>query len=172
MIGHRCKRGNAFSRVILITRLAFTLYFCVLYTLSNRGTHSDVFQASAMVAIAAGPHLFPSRTQQLSPLAPMVLHGQLCGRVGHRHRWRLFFFVPVFARILQFASQDHTFLNASSGVSPDYQQRCPGGAQLSLCRLWTYSFSGIEAEERLDFPSFNTTIPAHTILSLHSLKSS
>src|SRR5579864_5153024 len=36
------------------------------------------------VTIAAGKHLFPSRTQQLSPPAPMVLPWQRGGRVGHR----------------------------------------------------------------------------------------
>src|SRR5438105_13598313 len=36
------------------------------------------------VTIAAGKHLFPSRTQQLSPSAPMVLGWQRSGRVGHR----------------------------------------------------------------------------------------
>src|SRR5688572_26506197 len=34
--------------------------------------------------IAAGVHLFPFRTEKLSPLAPMVLGGQPPGRVGHR----------------------------------------------------------------------------------------
>src|SRR5660398_157709 len=34
------------------------------------------------VAMARGKHLFPFRTEQLSLSAPMVLHGQLCGRVG------------------------------------------------------------------------------------------
>jgi hypothetical protein len=33
---------------------------------------------------AKGPHPFPFRTRQLSPSAPMVLHGGLCGRVGRR----------------------------------------------------------------------------------------
>ena len=36
------------------------------------------------VAMAERPHPFPSRTRKLSSLAPMVLHGQLCGRVGRR----------------------------------------------------------------------------------------
>ena len=35
-------------------------------------------------AMAAGPHLFPSRTEKLSPPAPMVLRQQR-GRVGSRH---------------------------------------------------------------------------------------
>ena len=34
------------------------------------------------VAIAWGKHLFPFRTEQLSPSAPMVLGGQPPGRVG------------------------------------------------------------------------------------------
>src|ERR1700755_3298319 len=34
--------------------------------------------------IARGKHLFPFRTEQLSPSAPMVLGGQPPGRVGRR----------------------------------------------------------------------------------------
>ena len=44
------------------------------------------------VAIAKGPHPFPFRTRKLSPSAPMVLHGQLGGRVGRR---REFFQKPL-----------------------------------------------------------------------------
>ena len=40
-----------------------------------------------------GSHLFPSRTQKLSPSAPMALHGRLRGRVGRpikiRNAWGL-----------------------------------------------------------------------------------
>src|SRR5919112_3464403 len=36
------------------------------------------------VTTAAGIHLFPSRTEKLSPPAPMVLRGSLRGRVGRR----------------------------------------------------------------------------------------
>jgi hypothetical protein len=36
------------------------------------------------VAIAWGKHLFPFRTEQLSPTAPMVLGSQGPGRVGRR----------------------------------------------------------------------------------------
>ena len=36
------------------------------------------------VAIAWGKHLFPFRTEQLSPTAPMVLGSQEPGRVGRR----------------------------------------------------------------------------------------
>jgi hypothetical protein len=34
------------------------------------------------VIVAKGSHPFPSRTRKLSPSAPMVLHAQVCGRVG------------------------------------------------------------------------------------------
>ena len=34
--------------------------------------------------IAKRIHPFPFRTRKLSSSAPMVLHGRLCGRVGHR----------------------------------------------------------------------------------------
>src|ERR1044071_8374657 len=36
------------------------------------------------VVVSRGPHPFPSRTGKLSLLEPMVLRGQLCGRVGSR----------------------------------------------------------------------------------------
>src|SRR5919202_4101901 len=36
------------------------------------------------VAIARGKHLFPFRTEQLSPAAPMVLGTHVPGRVGRR----------------------------------------------------------------------------------------
>src|SRR5205823_12825573 len=48
------------------------------------------------VTIATGKHLFPSRTQQLSPSAPMVLGWQRSGRVGHR---RGLFFCPKSSRL-------------------------------------------------------------------------
>jgi hypothetical protein len=43
------------------------------------------------VAMAKGKHPFPSRTRKLSPSAPMVLRGELRGRVGRR---RNFFGAP------------------------------------------------------------------------------
>src|SRR6266480_2951012 len=45
---------------------------------AKRGT----FTISAVIAV--GKHLFPFRTEKLSPLAPMVLGGQPPGRVGRR----------------------------------------------------------------------------------------
>src|SRR4051812_18814949 len=41
------------------------------------------------VAIAWGKHLFPFRTEQLSPTAPMVLGPQGPGRVGRRRSFTL-----------------------------------------------------------------------------------
>ena len=40
------------------------------------------------MTIAKRPHLFPSRTQKLSSLAPMILGGKLPGKVG---RCRFFY---------------------------------------------------------------------------------
>src|SRR5918992_3465042 len=40
------------------------------------------------VTTAAGIHLFPFRTEKLSPPAPMVLRGRLRGRVGRRPFFR------------------------------------------------------------------------------------
>ena len=45
------------------------------------------------MAMAEGSHLFPSRTQKLSLLAPMVLHWRRCGRVGH---CQVFIQSPIF----------------------------------------------------------------------------
>ena len=56
-----------------------------------RGARSDKFP----VAIARGKHLFPFRTEQLSPSAPMVLGPQGPGRVGRR---RFFLRRPVCAK--------------------------------------------------------------------------
>src|SRR5689334_16680549 len=42
------------------------------------------FQTGFPVVVSRGPHPFPSRTRKLSLLEPMVLRGQLRGRVGSR----------------------------------------------------------------------------------------
>ena len=60
-----------------------------------------------MVVIAPGFHLFPSRTEKLSPDAPMVLHTR--GRVGRRH----FFESSSLATMLM---RNSFFVRASSGV--------------------------------------------------------
>ena len=55
---------------------------CVVLRVREGGPHQFP------VAMARGKHLFPFRTEQLSPSAPMVLGPQGPGRVGRR---RLFF---------------------------------------------------------------------------------
>jgi hypothetical protein len=50
---------------------------------SFEGARNDANLDTSAV-IAAGKHLFPFRTEKLSPLAPMVLGGQPPGRVGSR----------------------------------------------------------------------------------------
>jgi hypothetical protein len=57
----------------------FTLLACVQFS-SLAGARSRAIS----VAIARGKHLFPFRTEPLSPSAPMVLGGQPPGRVGRR----------------------------------------------------------------------------------------
>ena len=51
-----------------------------------RATHVPCFTLLSffLVAIPERPHPFPSRTRKLSSPGPMVLQGQLCGRVGRR----------------------------------------------------------------------------------------
>ena len=83
-IGGRCKVREDFSRPVLITR------GLDLNTVSSRYGVLRVREELASttshfpVVIAAGKHLFPFRTEQLSPPAPMVLGGQPPGRVGRR----------------------------------------------------------------------------------------
>src|SRR5215216_4389248 len=54
------------------------------------------------VAIAWGKHLFPFRTEQLSPTAPMVLGSQGPGRVGRR---RSFYEPPTGRLVVVLASE-------------------------------------------------------------------
>ena len=55
-------------------------YGCAAFRARPRGRGLDRFP----VAMARGKHLFPFRTEQLSPSAPMVLGSQGPGRVGRR----------------------------------------------------------------------------------------
>src|SRR5207247_4938146 len=83
LIGRLCKRGNALSRPVLMGR-GLDGYFYPFGLRAvfkpRRGRRSRPIS----VAIARGKHLFPFRTEPLSPSAPMVLGGQLPGRVGRR----------------------------------------------------------------------------------------
>ncbi len=53
-------------------------WHCVVLKAPNRRSRQFA------VAMARGKHLFPFRTEQLSPSAPMVLGSQGPGRVGRR----------------------------------------------------------------------------------------
>src|SRR5213593_4108357 len=66
------------------------------------------------VALAEGIHLFPFRTEKLSPPAPMVLPGKPGGRVGRR---------PFFLRGPGTSSGPHVF-----GGSPEPAHRLRPGA--------------------------------------------
>src|SRR5690242_17853975 len=80
-IGGRCKVREGFSRPVLISREAWP----VLISKCTDGCLrlvSIVIQVG--VAMAEGSHLFPFRTEKLSPPAPMVLPGKPGGRVGCR----------------------------------------------------------------------------------------
>src|SRR5690348_3156488 len=79
-----CKRSNAFSRPVLIIRgLDFENTTSRLWSFEGRARprfDPDKFP----VVIARGKHLFPFRTEKLSPSAPMVLGLRRPGRVGRR----------------------------------------------------------------------------------------
>src|SRR3954454_12068032 len=49
-----------------------------------RASDSAAARLTSWAVIATGKHLFPFRTEKLSPLAPMVLGEQSPGRVGRR----------------------------------------------------------------------------------------
>src|SRR6476646_11028423 len=57
---------------------------CVVLRVRELGGSPPAGLAKFPVAIAWGKHLFPFRTEQLSPTAPMVLDLQGPGRVGRR----------------------------------------------------------------------------------------
>ena len=83
MIGCRCKRSDVFSRAVLIARKLYVnlrgyirddtkrarapLRVSFFRTMSKtyKETHGDY---------SAEVHLFPFRTEKLSPAAPMILH--------------------------------------------------------------------------------------------------
>ena len=93
--------------------------------------------------IAAGVHLFPFRTEQLSPPAPMVLGGQPPGRVGRR---RINFARAGFAGSCSFRSKCRVFAPRahSSALLLGEPSRRRGRAALSsdvhtLSRWWRVS---------------------------------
>ena len=64
------------------------------------------------MVVARGKHPFPFRTRQLSPSAPMVLHGRLCGRVGRRRELFLER-LPNYREPFPFEAVKWTFLDTS-----------------------------------------------------------
>ena len=84
-----CKHSNVFSRPVLIARGLDSELQCrsAVFRSVSVCRHEDLRArkgAGFSAVIAEGSHLFPFRTEQLSPPAPMVLQGQPCGRVGRR----------------------------------------------------------------------------------------
>ena len=78
-IGRRCTGGDALSRALLIAR-TLRLPCRILFSPSSfasfprlHGFHALSCHAVIQAAIARRLHLFPSRTEQLSSAAPMVL---------------------------------------------------------------------------------------------------
>ena len=98
MIGHRCNRSDAFSRVVLIARSSlieyrdtdspFGYHYAGLRVRHRDAEHGRTPRGRAPrqfpVVVAQGSYLFPFRTEKSSLVAPMVLGGQLPGRVGRR----------------------------------------------------------------------------------------
>src|ERR1044071_7479268 len=80
---------------------------------SFEGAHTCARTSQLPVVIAAGKHLFPFRTEKLSPPAPLVIGGQPPGRVGRR---RLSFEGPPSAALRR------------SGETCADGERIPGGA--------------------------------------------
>src|SRR5262245_64855282 len=81
--------------------------------------------------IAAGVHLFPFRTEKLSPPAPMVLGGQPPGRVGRR---RITLTKPAMGRLRSFWSRCCAFAPTGSvqgGCFGDRKWRRGGAAASS-----------------------------------------
>src|SRR5262249_32782169 len=80
------------------------------------------------VIVSEGSHPFPSRTRKLSPLEPMVLRGQLRGRVGSR---RIKFTKRPFQKISETASLFLSQMNSSRRV----QLSVKGGRKTRIQRF-------------------------------------
>ena len=82
----------------LIKLLLFLLYCSIIFFLI---LYYRITDYPLSVVIAERFHPFSFRTRKLSSPAPMVLHGQLCGRVGRR---RFLIYNPhlVFCRVRVF----------------------------------------------------------------------
>src|SRR5436190_23097871 len=83
------------------------------------------------VVIAAGAHLFPFRTEQLSPPAPMVLGGQPPGRVGRRR----ISLKGRFERPFAFFYAARSFSRQSGSSSRSRRRRSASGG--CVTNIWT-----------------------------------
>src|SRR5215218_3823632 len=84
LIGGTCKHSNVFSGPVLIARGLDLEHTSTCYGVLRVSARSAQLRLTAWAVIATGKHLFPFRTEKLSPLAPMVLGEQSPGRVGRR----------------------------------------------------------------------------------------
>ena len=83
----KIRKQETAQEILQLTRRASTEERSVQRYMSTAGCeqqHSQMEnpQAENPVTIARRSHLFPSRTQKLSSLAPMILGGKLPGKVG------------------------------------------------------------------------------------------
>ena len=82
MIGCRCKRSDVFSRAVLIAReLYVNLRGYIRDDTSSQSSVASVLLPDHVKTYrethgdySAEVHLFPFRTEKLSPAAPMILH--------------------------------------------------------------------------------------------------
>src|SRR3954470_12783220 len=81
--------------------------------------------------IAAGVHLFPFRTEKLSPLAPMVLGGQPPGRVGSRRFLERPRFARPFVFVRRFARNARPQSRRALVVAG--RSSCPAAHALRVC---------------------------------------
>jgi hypothetical protein len=91
------------------------------------------------VSLPRGSHPFPSRTRKLSLVGPMVLHAQVCGRLGdRRHYFREKPTLAVGFSALQPGSQGSSQFGDTKSYLPDllrrHLQRCSRGCSLTLAR--------------------------------------
>ena len=94
----KIRKQETAQEILQLTRRASTEERSVQRYMNTAGCeqqHSQMEnpQAENPVTIARRSHLFPSRTQQLSSLAPMILGGKLPGKVG---RCRFFLAQNIF----------------------------------------------------------------------------
>ena len=81
-----CESGNGHTERTTIRRRAerFLIVRWMYETFLCSCQDTKILKQYNSVAIAAGIHLFPCRTQQLSPQTPKVLGGRPPGRIGSR----------------------------------------------------------------------------------------